>query len=107
MATRAPFQLRWLVVLWNAILAVFSILGALTVVPTVFGARARAGSCGAGDEVDCSQHPATEYVMAHGLQADLCDDVTENANYWFGGGRRGLLARAVQRWVPMLSPPRC
>jgi hypothetical protein len=37
LANRAAFNLRPIVILWNAILAVFSITGALTVVPSVYG----------------------------------------------------------------------
>jgi hypothetical protein len=37
MKSRQPFDLKWLVVLWNVILAVFSIWGAIAVTPEIYG----------------------------------------------------------------------
>ena len=89
MKSRQPFDLKWLVVLWNVILAVFSIWGAIAVTPEIYGwikKKIRKKFPFRGDKKFTISLPSNplfvEHVMDVGISADLCDGVTERRNAW-------------------------
>lgn len=104
MAKREAFDLKPLVVLWNIILAVFSISGALVVVPNVIRTAACRFFLGWAVAPPRSRAPdrrspgpmvPAEHALETSISQDLCDKVTEQKDLWYG-----------RAWLRLCSPPK-